>query len=93
MRTLPHGLSQLTHFFGQPRDGRRNSASSISFTESPIDDPLKFGEIHEATVGDAQPSVDETQPSRDSSPFSPEVRPFTVPSAPTNTMNGYPLTP
>lgn len=88
MRSLANRLRQFAHFFGQPGDGRGNSPFTITLTEGALDDRLEFREIHAVTVGDAQPSVDVTQASRASSPFSPDVRPFTVPSAPTNTMNG-----
>jgi hypothetical protein len=88
VRTLANGLGQFTQFLGQPRNGRRNSSCTIAVSERLFDDLLEIGDFHEVTVGDVQPSVDLTQASRNSRPFSPEVRPFTVPSAPTITMNG-----
>lgn len=91
--SFAHGLSQFTQFFGQPRDGRGDSALSITIAVGLFDDSLPFGEFHAPTVRDDQPSVAVTQASKASRLFSPDVRAFTVPSEPTITKKGYPLTP
>lgn len=87
-------LSQLAYFFSEPRDGGRNTTSSVTIAVRLLDQLLQLAQVHTDTVeADQLARAASTMASICSIPCSPDARNFTVPSPPMIVKNGKPLTP